>query len=304
MPRPRVRADRHYNRTLAPPVRWVHAGLALATALLRPVTAWIWLPGRVTWAPWIAGGVLLVLLLLPYDETIRRWAGSLWIPRDVRREWEAAQQYGQAFSSLLVATAIWLLDPARRRRLADWGAAFALTGLAATALKLFLGRPRPWLDEPEVFLGPLGAYPLGPEIGVRHAWEFWAFSSELWSMPSSHAAYMAVMAVFLGRVYPRLRAVLVVLVVVVGLGRIVTGAHYASDVIAGIALGVAVCNTVVAYRWGEAMLDRVQRAIARTSGAQPPSAGNAAVEDRTAPQAEVADSVRKPAHAASAGGSK
>lgn len=251
---------RDYNRSLAPPIRWLHILSAFIRRLLAPALEWATAPTRITWVPWVAGGFLAVLILLPWDESISRAFRSVRFGGDIRRELEAAQQYGQALSSLLVAAVIWLQHPAGRRRLADWLAAFVITGILATFLKMFLGRPRPLLDEPDMFLGPLGAYPLGPEVGIRHAWEIWGgISSKLWSMPSSHSAYIAVMAVFIGSAYPRLRIIVYPMVAIVALARVQTGAHYLTDVIAGAALGIAICHTAVTFRWGQRLLDAIVR---------------------------------------------
>jgi membrane-associated phospholipid phosphatase len=255
MPNREVRFASDYNRAIAAPVRWCHVGVAVLRSGTERGWRWSAAPGRITWLPYLVLGAVAVLLLLPYDAVITRLATSVRLGGDIRRELEAAQQYGQFFSSVLVATVIWLQDPSRRRRLADWAAAFVLTALAATALKMLVGRPRPLLEDPAVFLGPLRPYDL-PEVGLRHAWEVWGdISSKLWSMPSSHTAQMAVMALFLATVYPRLRYLGFAVLAVVGVARVATGAHYLTDVIAGGAIGLAICHTVMSRRWGQRLLN-------------------------------------------------
>jgi membrane-associated phospholipid phosphatase len=282
---------RDYNRSIARPIRWIHIAAAAARTPLDPLCRWFAHPSRSTWAPHLVLGALGVWLLLPYDAWMLDRITSLRIGGDLRREIEAAQQYGQGLSSLLVALVIWLQDPARRRRLADWLLAFVLTGIIATALKILLARPRPLLDEPEIFLGPLGAYPLGPDVGFRSSWQFWdVHTTKLWSMPSSHTAYIAVMAVFLAATYPRLRYLVFPMIAVVGFGRAVSGSHYITDIIAGIAVGVAVAHTTVHFRWGQRLLDATLRRLLRrgdpVAAPGPPTGGvltNAARESTTPP---------------------
>jgi membrane-associated phospholipid phosphatase len=284
MPIPDLRLARDYNRSVAPPIRWLHISLAAISLASGPLRRWIGGPSRRTWLPYVLVAALLVWLLVPYDDVLLRAVASLNVGGDLRRELEAAQQYGQTLSSLLVALVIWLQDPARRRRLADWAVAFAVTGILATSLKILLGRPRPTLDEPHMFIGPLGAYPLGLEVGFRSSWHFWdVHTTKLWSMPSSHTAYIAVMAVFIATTYPRLKYLVFPMIAVVGFGRALTGAHYITDIIAGAALGLAVAHTVIVFSWGQRLLDRLARRLFpnRRGARAEPSPSVAAARPRT-----------------------
>jgi undecaprenyl-diphosphatase len=58
------------------------------------------------------------------------------------------------------------------------------------------------------------------------------------SFPSGHAATAFAAAVAVGAFYPRLRRPLLALAAVVALSRVYLGVHYATDVLAGTALGV------------------------------------------------------------------
>jgi membrane-associated phospholipid phosphatase len=222
------------------------------------------LPGpERTWFPYLVAGAALFVLLLPLDGPISRALRAIPIRGDVRREIESLQQYGQTVSTIIVAVAIWLQDPRHRRALANWAAAWAVAAVCVFLAKGLIGRPRPQYGDPLYFLGPLGQYPVsravnGHPVGVRHAWEFWSgISSDLWSMPSSHTAYAACMGVFVSHLYPRLRPLMLALVVFVGVARVVTGAHYPTDVVVGAALGLAVTHTAVDRRWGHRALDRL-----------------------------------------------
>jgi membrane-associated phospholipid phosphatase len=219
--------------------------------------------GGPAWPVYLLGTAVLFALLLPLDGPISRFLRSIPLKGDLRREIESLQQYGQTLSSIIVALAIWLQDPAHRRRLADLAAAWAVTALFVVIGKGLVGRPRPRYEDPLYFLGPLGQYPVeravdGHPVGIRHAWEFWSgISSDLWSMPSSHTAYAACLSVVVSTLYPRLRPLMVALVAYVGLARIVTGAHYPSDVLVGGAIGFLVARAAMQGRWGQRLLDRL-----------------------------------------------
>lgn len=235
---------------------------------MRP--RWILAPNRITWFPHLAVGFLLIIVLLPWDETISRLLRFDHLSGETLRALDAAQQYWLVVSLLLLAAVIWLQDPARRQSLADWVAALVVTGILAMALKMFLGRPRPVLDEPEIFLGPLGAYPLGPDAGIRHAWEIGTgVSTTLWSMPSSQTAFVAVAAVFIAFTYRRLRYLAFAVLALAALLPVQTGGHYFTDVIAGVALGLAVGQTVMTFRWGQRALDAIKALSVRPNSVPP-----------------------------------
>lgn len=199
----------------------------------------------------LAAGLLVTLALIPVDAGLLAWARSLPIGGDVRRELVVLGQFGAPTSLVLAGLLIWRLDPGRTVRLWDLAAGAGATWLIVQALKMLIGRPRPKFDDPLVFLGPLGAYPLGPGEGVARAWEVWAgISSDLWSMPSSHTSAAAALGAFLAVVYPRVRGVMVALVVGVGLTRVLFGAHWPSDVSAGLAIGWATGWAATARCWG------------------------------------------------------
>lgn len=226
---------------------------ALTCPLIRPRTGrWIW-----TW-----GLVLLGLAgtVFPFDGVMSEAAQSVGdrLGGDTERELEAIQQYGQFGNMLIVGVAFVLLQPWRARRLLDLGAAAGLTWVVAIALKMLVGRPRPKFEDPGAILGPFGVYDAGPEAGLRHAWEFWTpISSDLWSMPSSHTAFAVMFSVFLASLAPRLEPLLWVLAAVVGVCRVLFGAHYPSDVLVGAAVGWICAWVVVRHSAGVRGVDWV-----------------------------------------------
>lgn len=185
---------------------------------------------------------------------------------DLRRSLGVIREYGQATFITLTALVIWNLDPARRRWLLDWLAAILLAGLATMTLKMVLARPRPVLNDPYGFGGPFRRFDFGAQ-GQHFSWEALEPAvAAVWSMPSNHSAYAAMMSVFLARHYPRLTVLLVALAAFVGIGRVTAGAHYPSDVGTGLLIGWAVTWPVVYRGWGVRVLDWIWvRLVDRTA---------------------------------------
>lgn len=255
--------SRDYNRGLARPVRFFHMAHGLVYLVFGPWIRWLGDPVRSWWTTPPLVGLLMLPILLRLDWPIARLAAHHPPRGDLKRELEAIQQFGQGVSLVVIMTAIWLLDPSKRRRLLDLAAAAASTGLLVLFLKMMIGRPRPRpaFNDPLYFLGPLGEYPVKEGVGVRHAWEFWkGISSDLWSMPSSHTAYAVVMAIFLSRMYPRIKPLAITLASIVGLARVWLSAHYPSDVLVGALAAFSLAPRAIDRSWGQAVLDRVTRA--------------------------------------------
>ncbi len=67
-----------------------------------------------------------------------------------------------------------------------------------------------------------------------------SWKNALASFPSGHSTTVFAAAVALGFIFPRARAAWLVAAVVIAASRVLVGAHYPSDVVAGAALGACV----------------------------------------------------------------
>ncbi len=255
-----------YNRGLCPEFRFLHVVLAWVRCILAPITAWTFHVSRRRWAAPLLLSVVGFALLYPLDGPLSRLLRGLPIKGDIRRELTAWQQYGALTSLLVTVAIIVLLDRARWRRTLDLGAAALVALLACNILKNGVGRPRPLLDDPHTFLWPWGEYPVPVDAAaagathqkfvLTHAWGGpRAAGYELWSMPSSHTALAVVLSVFLAAMYPRLRVLVAILATLVGVTRVITGAHWPSDVLLGATLGSAIASLAFHQHWGMRSVD-------------------------------------------------
>jgi undecaprenyl-diphosphatase len=115
-------------------------------------------------------------------------------------------------------------------------AAVGLSGLAAIALKLMVGRARPF------HFADLGMFSFHPG----------SLDSLFASFPSGHATTVGAVAGILILLFPRARAVVVPVSIWLASTRIFVGAHYPSDTVVGYALGFgfAVLTALVFARLG------------------------------------------------------
>lgn len=213
-------------------------------------------PRRLAWLRALALGAAATAALLPLDPWIDARARGLRLGGDLLRELTAMQQYGQFALSIAVGAAVFLLDHVRRRRLLDWIAAALVAVLVTNLVSAMTGRPRPHLGDPYGFTGPIGVRVIGTGESQRTL-SPWHGGYDLASLPSRHAAMAAVASCFLIALYPRLRPLALTLALIVGVGRVLTGAHWASDVAAGFALGVACAVPALDGYWGTRALDWV-----------------------------------------------
>lgn len=193
----------------------------------------------ITWKAWAVTTVVLVTLAIIFGDA------RLTIDARVEPEWlrllgENTTNFGKSGWILVLSGAVFLVSVLRIRlahaatarsaldRARTWAisSAFmflsvALSGLVSNIVKRFIGRARP---------------PLFETHGPFH---FEPFSGALYeSLPSGHATTDGAIAMVLAILFPKYRVPILIAGVYFALTRIVVGAHYLSDVIAGYSFGM------------------------------------------------------------------
>jgi len=187
----------------------------------------------------VALAITLAFLIVPAFGD--QWAYKhLYIERVYDRDWAMAlRACGTFYVWLPVALILWLeqrerdVIAARKNAYLLLGSA-ALAGILCEVMKLVIRRERPDVDH--------GAW-------VFRDWSVHTFSSAGLATPSSHTMVAFGAATMLARMYPRARWVFYVLAWGCGVTRMLSRAHYLSDVTFGALLGWAV-GWGIWMQWG------------------------------------------------------
>ncbi|MGD9739438.1 MAG: phosphatase PAP2 family protein [Bauldia sp.] len=201
------------------------------------------LPAGPPWA-FVALGAFAVVLIawLALDEGSVAWAQDLpqWLEDFAQIMSEVGLSQWYLVPTGVLAILLFLGDWTRLRAslVRGWATVGALTtyaflavglgGIAVNLLKIVFGRARPHLFD---------------EAGVR-AFDFWAAGYDNASFPSGHATTAGSLIVVGWFLFPRLRPLVVLFGLAIAGSRVVVGAHYPSDVAAGLVVGGTVAYLV------------------------------------------------------------
>jgi membrane-associated phospholipid phosphatase len=185
------------------------------------VSRWIILSGIALLA------AVLVLHFTGLDAEAARWAAGLHRDHKVVFEFFSTlgdSKYSLVPSGIIALTGYFLKAP---RRIVHAAlllfASVALSGIAANIFKFLIGRPRPRL----LLQGQEAFSPFTMDW-LYHSW------------PSGHTTTAAAIAVVIALWWRPLGILGAALILAVGSSRVVLGAHYPGDVLAGAWLGVVV----------------------------------------------------------------
>ena len=215
--------------------------LALVLALLAPLALWIDLP--------VARTCIQQHGMTPH--AIRKIV-------DLHKLLALSEVFAHGIGVVLIISTVLVLDPARRLR--DALRLFVCSlgaGITADVVKLFVGRTRPNAFD---FEGGIVQTFVGwaPLLTLDNAGE--ALSRNIQSFPSAHTATAFGLAVALGWLYPRGRALFFAFAILAAIQRIDAGAHYVSDTLAAAALGcLAATLSIDSRRWPARFFDRFER---------------------------------------------
>lgn len=208
--------------------------------------------GPMGWLLAAAACIALIAVVGIFDAEISRFGQAM--PAAVIAGAGVITQLGESGYVLIPALVLWILSvvlaaiipkPVPKRALWQMAGVWAfvfigvgLPGLITTIAKRLIGRGRP------AVLESAGPYSLQPG-----AWIDWVHQS----FPSGHATTAFATCFVVSFLVPRAYPAMLILAVVVALSRVVVGAHYATDLIAGAVVGTLgaylVRNLFARRRW-------------------------------------------------------
>jgi undecaprenyl-diphosphatase len=197
-----------------PDSRWIVSAATLRACLLHS----------------LIGLAVFLALYHTIDRSVASWCRSL--SPELRRPFELVGQLGNSLPYLVVLPLLWAffrLKRMDRETQACWFtfAVMCASGVWVNMLKPVAGRLRPmWLHREDRF----GFEPL-------------TMDSMKMSFPSGHAAIALAVALATSFFFPRLRVPLCLLAILVCAARVISGAHYPSDVVLGAYFGFFIATS-------------------------------------------------------------
>ncbi len=184
------------------------------------------------WALAIVAGAGLLYAAFQADEVVSQWQRA--------HRWRHHQQASRFITQFTdwpvhVAVGLSLALIAWFRGNRKWSAIFlsmviaaALAGIVAYGIKVTAGRPR-------------------PSVKIERVWQRGDFRPDHHAFPSGHTAASAAFFGVIFFVCWRLGLALFLIPLGIGWSRIFLGAHYLSDVVGGLVLGLICAGVVVAF---------------------------------------------------------
>ncbi len=216
-------------------------------------------PSRLRWAS--LAFVLLGGCALAVDLPLARWFEADSLSGSIVKFFKLAEVFGHGLGVGMILLTVWVLDPRNRPRLLQAGAMAFGSGFAANLIKICAARSRPHdtdLANLNLTIGDtfLGWLPLFKSPATSQ------------SLPSSHTATAVGLAIALTWLYPHGRKLFWLLAALAAGQRLVTGAHFLSDVFWGAAVGCVFVSLLVPASQLNRLFDRweARRSRPETAG--------------------------------------
>lgn len=202
----------------------------------------------------VAGFVCLV-----FDVPLARFFAADVAPREIQAILDRAEVFGHAYGVAAIALTIWFVSPTKRIWMPRFLIAAYGAGLAADIGKLTIWRSRPCSYDlaggvADSFVGSIftsSGHDVSQLVQSSHH-----------SLPSAHTATAIAAAMVLSKIYPHARGWFLTLAILVAANRVEGGAHFASDVCWGAAVGYSFHAVALSGGWFKSTLQKLEHRIA------------------------------------------
>ena len=196
---------------------------------------------------------------LVFDVPLARFFATDVAPREIQAILDRAEVFGHAYGIAAIALTIWFVSPANRVWMPRFLIAAYGSGLAADVGKLTIWRSRPCSYDlaggvADSFVGSIftsSGHDVGQLVQSSHH-----------SLPSAHTATAVAAALVLSKIYPQARGWFLTLAILVAANRVEGGAHFASDVCWGAAVGYSFHAVALSGGWLKSALQKLEHRIA------------------------------------------
>ncbi len=236
------------SSTKKPPSAQV-GGNRISARKEQPPAGCGWRPGLTSSGQLCALGAVFAAAAaaaLAIDLPLARWWAAGHLPGELRRLVNCSEGFGYSLGVLIILLLVWQLAPRQRRRLPRMALMSLGAGMVASLIKLLVERTRPRafdLSSGRVWDTFAGWLP-GTSVG-----------SSGQSFPSAHTATAVGLAIALGWAFPKARWTFALVALLVACQRMQERAHFASDVLAGAAIGCFVAALCIRWRGLDPVFD-------------------------------------------------
>ncbi len=185
----------------------------------------------------LAVGLAIVPCMWFGDSDLATQLAKIDLPGDVDKALQVSEVFAHGSGVIAILGTLWWIDIERRRLLVFAAGMTLVSSLVANSLKYIFSRIRPHSGE--------SVDGIESWLPLFHG-SFWDSTQR--SFPSGHSATAVALAIGLSVVYPRGRFLFAIFAGLACLQRIVSEAHYSSDVLAGITVALLCCSVCMIWK--------------------------------------------------------
>ncbi len=189
---------------------------------------------------WLFVAIMAVvgeIAVWPFDMEISQYYRTTKIPSELNKLVNISEAFAHGTGIAVILITLFWMDIPRRKNMLVVTIIVILAGVASNSAKRVYPRIRPHTDHDAMVVSAADSWTYAAKIKKS--------DSTIQSFPSGHSAATVAFAIGLAFVYPRGRWIFLTLAVLACFQRVISAAHYPTDVFAGAVVGCAVAGLVL-----------------------------------------------------------